>query len=168
MENINKEALEKMVSGFDPDKIPPDLLKQAQKMANSREGKKIIKELNNKGINQESVKKAMSCNNPECQDQSCCKLRKVIIMRQNGVIKLKDIPYSEAAPSFLHATKPMSMHKIINADLQIKVWYDADVKGINKRATNILKQRIAGVVIFYNDHDISIEEFLKLEKATSL
>ena len=120
--------------------IPSDMLAHLKKITNTRAGREMIKEMGEKGINQEMIQKLLEKK----------ETIQVLVMRPNGIVKKRTVTYNDECPSLLHATLPT---KYIKEDYE--VWYDAHVKTINRKATKWLGFNVGGMVIIMgSDLDI--------------
>ena len=144
----------------DVDHIPADLINQARKLANSKAGRDILKELNNSGINKEFIEKAIQSQKAPIGD------KQVLIIRPNGIVKTKKIIMTDGCPSFLHANKPVDIICTkLNMNKTIKIWYDSDIKYVNKRASKYTNITIHGIAIIYSESgDLTVNELLVAEK----
>lgn len=151
-EKMMNDIMENIKNG---DKIPSDLINQARRLANSKKGREILKELNDKGINKDFLDKAMQSQKPIFN-------KNVLIIRPNGIVKLRKINDTNECPSILHANKPINIDcKMEN----VKIWYDSDIKFINKRASKLANVDVHGIAIVYHiENDLSINELITFEK----
>lgn len=114
------------------DQIPSDMIARARKLANTRAGREMIKEMGQKGIDKDMIEKLMQ--EPVPSEQ-------VLVIRPNGMYKLR-----LGDEKLLRATTPTS----INKDTYT-VWYDANNKTINKRASKWLGFNVGGMIVVTGD-----------------
>ena len=116
------------------DQIPSDMIARARKLANTRAGREMIKEMGQKGIDKDMIEKLMQEEKP---------LQQVLVIRPNGMYKLR---FTSDGASLLHATIPTSIQKDTYT-----VWYDGNNKTINKRASKWLGFNVGGMIVVTGD-----------------
>lgn len=137
-EPINEAMIKEMLQNIQNlDQIPSDLMARAKKLTNTRAGREMIKEMSNKGINKEMVEKLMK---EEKQTVN------VLVIRANGIVKSRQIVINDDYPTILHATLPTKYIKN-----NYSIWYDANIKTINKKATKWLGFNVGGMIVIIGD-----------------
>ena len=134
-ENSIKEMLENIQN---LDKIPPDLIARARRLTNTRAGREMIKEMENKGINKEMIEKLMPAKADTID---------VLVMRPNGIVKSRKMQTDASNCSLLHATTPM---KVVKNDYT--VWYDASILTTNKKASQWLGFNVGGMIVIIGEN----------------
>ena len=136
--------------------IPPNLLKQARKFANTKAGREMLKELDDKGINRESIQKTL------LPQKNIGELKSVIIIRPNGCIKTKLIDINDLTdkgPTLLHAVFPVKLIYNSLTKKNLIVWYDNINKYTNKKASKMIGTTVGGLVIIYSpDSNIQLHD----------
>lgn len=132
---------EEMIKNIKNNNIPSDLMARAKKIINTPAGREMIKEMGEKGITKEMIEQLMI---PKVETV------KVLLIRPNGIVKTRMMASTDECPSLLHATTPTKYIKE-----QYTVWYDANIKTINRKASKWLGFNVGGVIIIMgNDLDI--------------
>lgn len=120
--------------------IPSDLIKKAQQLCNTREGKNIIQELKQSGL----LLQQPIDNKPKIEHKNA------IVIGINGQIKTKLINVEQPEYTYVNLT--------IN-NIDIVVLYDHTNKLLNKKASKMLKYNVYGVVMIYGLHeDVKLEQ----------
>lgn len=114
-------------------RVSPDMMLQARRLMNTRAGREMIKEMEEKGIDQNVMQNILKVEETV----------KVLIIRPNGIVKYKNIKNTECP---LNGTTPT---KIIKGNYT--VWYDANIKHVNKKATKWLNMNVGGMIIVMGD-----------------
>lgn len=164
MNEINDNTIKEIAKSINNiDHLPPNIINQARKLANSRKGREVIQELSNKGIDKETVSKLIQEQKPIIPQIN------ILILRHNGILKNKIVDQFENNPPILQGVN--IKHMICNElsigplhDHIITLWYDANNKCKNKRINKIINANIGGIVIITSSKKIFIQDFLIVEK----
>lgn len=156
-------------------KLTPEMMEQAKKLSQGGQADRIIKEMQKRGLNPHQMKaeieqqrKTMKVLNPKNSGPT----KKALIITLNRQVKSRAVPTdcgeAVAAP-ILHCQHPVEIpcsRLALGpwADKSIRVWYDADLKGKNKRASRIVGFPVAGDIIIHAEDDLSEADFNEIEK----
>lgn len=110
--------------------IPSDFIVKARQFMNTKQGKEMIKQLNDQGINPDMLAKLIGRKPNQA----------VVVIRNNGIMKskLSNDNYKE--------TFSTSYVTVID-DILVTAWYDDKNKFLNKKASKILNHDVYGQVI---------------------
>lgn len=156
--------------------MSPDMIEQAKKLAQSGQSERIIKEMQKRGMNPHTMKAEMEAQRKvarNLQTKALGVMKKAIIITLNRQLKSRGIPAGSdetVVRSIIHSQTPVeiSCSRLALGPLAgktIKVWYDATLKGKNKRATKIVGFPVAGdIIIHCEDEDLTEEDFLAVEE----
>lgn len=164
MNEINDNTIKEIAKSINNiDHLPPNIINQARKLANSRKGREVIQELSNKGIDKETVSKMIQEQKPIIPQIN------ILIIRHNGILKNKIVEQFENNPPILQGIniKNMICNELSTGPLHdhiITLWYDANNKCKNKRINKIINTDIGGMVIITSSKKIFIQDFLIVEK----
>jgi hypothetical protein len=164
MNEINDNTIKEIAKSINNiDHLPPNIINQARKLANSRKGREVIQELSNKGIDKETVSKMIQEQKPIIPQIN------ILIIRHNGILKNKIVEQFENNPPILQGIniKNMICNELSIGPLHdhiITLWYDANNKCKNKRINKIINVDIGGMVIITSSKKIFIQDFLIVEK----
>lgn len=153
-----------------------DMMEQARKIAMSGQGEEIIQEMQNRGLDPKAMRSQMLEHQNSLRGISTKSLeltKKVILITVSRKIKVRNIPLnsvSQSAENILHTSEPveLSCSRLARGPLKdaiIKVWYNPNHPGVNRRASKIIGFNIGGeILIVNNEGDISEDQFLTAEK----
>ena len=156
--------------------MSPDMIEQAKKLAQSGQSERISKEMQKRGMNPRTMKSEMEAQRKvarNLQTKALGVMKKAIIITLNRQLKSRAIPAGSdetVVRSIIHSQTPVeiSCSRLALGPLAgktIKVWYDAALKGKNKRATKIVGFPVAGdIIIHCEDEDLTEEDFLSVEE----
>lgn len=122
------------------DNIPPDMINRARRLLDTPKGREMMKNLQN---NQDNIQNMMQ----NLQEKS----KKGILIRPNGIVKLKiinNVPLEGTDVQFV-------IIKLKNQN--ITAWYDANNKNINKNASKLLNIMVGGMVVLCGEDDITLD-----------
>jgi hypothetical protein len=155
--------------------LPPEMMEQAKKLSQGGQADRILREMQKRGMNPHQMKaemeqqqKTMKALNPKKMGPT----KKALIVTLNRQVKSRAIPpdcgESAVAP-ILHCQHPVeiSCSRLALgpwADKTIKVWYDGDLKGKNKRASKIVGFPVAGDIIIHAEDDLLESDLIEVEK----
>ncbi len=135
---MDDETIKEMLKNIQNlDQIPSDMIAKAKKLSNTRAGREMIKEMHDKGINKEMIEKILTKKSETVT---------VLVIRPNGIVKPREITLNEECPSILHAILPTKIVKD-----QYCIWYDANIKTINKKASKWLGVNVGGMIVIMGE-----------------
>ena len=157
-------------------KMTPEMIEQAKKLAQGGQAERIMKEMQKRGMNPHQMKAEMEQQRKALRNlavKSMGPVKKALIITLNRQLKSRTIPTDNvqaSVVSILHCAEPaeVSCSRLalgVWSGKNIKVWYDASLKGKNKRASKLTGFPVAGDILIHSDDgDLSEEEFLEIEK----
>lgn len=156
-------------------KINPDMLEQARKLVSGGQGDQIIREMKKKGLDPVKMRK-------DIQKQQKL-VRKTVNAQQETIqgllitasrqIRVKKIPLKDIKSSVISLIKcpnpvelPCSrLEQGPLANKSIKIWYNPDHAGKNKRASKIIGFPMGGEILILSEiGDLSEKDFLEVEE----
>lgn len=158
-------------------KMSPEMMEQARKMASSGQGEQIIREMQKRGLDPQQIRsqfmeqrkilKGMGGNDLSEKSQQ------VIVITHNRQLKVRKLTVSNLKLSIDTILKTsdgveLSCSRLATGPLAgktIKIWYDPNYPGLNKRAKKLLGFPVGGdIIILMSEGDISEKDFLICEK----
>lgn len=155
--------------------MSPDMIEQARKLAQSGQSDRIMKEMQKRGMNPHAMKAEMEALRKvarNLQTKALGIMKKVVIITLNRQLKSRTIPAGSdetVVRSIMHCESPVeiSCSRLALGPLfgkTIRVWYDATLKGKNKRASKIVGFAVAGdIIIHCENEDLTEEDFSAAE-----
>lgn len=157
------------------DKVTPEMMEQARKMAAGGQGQNIMREMQRRGMDPHALR-AQAANQRKALKglggKSSEATKQVILItktRQLRVRKISPNSIQLSAANILHVPNPveLSCSRLAQGPLDgkvIKVWYDPDQRGVNRRARKIVGFPVGGdILIVVNDEDLTEADFLAVE-----
>lgn len=156
--------------------LSPEVMQQARNMAMGAQGQQIRKEMQRRGINPQAMRKQLLEQKRALQGTSAqvsSDATAAIIVttsRQVRTRKLSQASLSLSAAAILHAEAPveLSCSRLAKGPLtgkSIKIWYDPNHPGKNKRTSRIIGFPVGGeMLIVVEGEDLSEKDFLAAEK----
>lgn len=157
-------------------RMTPEMMDQARKLAMGGQGDQIMREMQKRGIDPKAMR-AQMLQQKRALRGLCGKntesTTQVILITMSRQVKVRRIPrdnISVAAGSILKCNSPveLSCSRLAQGPLAgktIKVWYDPEHVGKNRRASKIVGFSIGGeIVIVTQDEDLTESNFLAAER----
>lgn len=156
--------------------LSPEAMQQARNIAMGSQGQQIRKEMQRRGINPQAMRKqllekqrALKGTSAKVSDDA----KSVIVITSSRQIKsrkLSPASLSFSAASILRAEAPveLSCSRLAKGPLagkSIKIWYDPNQQGKNRRATKIIGFPVGGdMLVLVDGEDLSEKDFIAAEK----
>lgn len=171
----NPEEVSKMMEDS-MSRMTPDMMDQARKLAMGGQGDQIMREMQKRGIDPKAMREQMK------EQQRALRglggkhgdaTTQVILITTSRQAKVRKIPrgnITAAVGSILKCPSPveLSCSRLAQGPLSgktIKVWYDPEHAGKNRRASKIVGFSIGGeIVVVVDDEDLSEANFTAAEK----
>lgn len=155
--------------------VTPEMMEEARKIATGSQGQNILKIMQRRGVDPNSMKAQA------LQQQRTLKglvsktgiTKKCILITGNRQLKIRNIPIGSEQISAINIVKSnnpveLSCSRLATGSLEgktIKLWYDPELKGKNRRLTRIAGFPIAGSgLIIMKDGDLDEKDFISAEK----
>jgi hypothetical protein len=171
----NPDEIAKMM-GSQLKNAPPEVMEQARKLAMGGQGEHIMKEMKKKGMDPLAMraqikqhKKAAKGSTPAVTEPTLAAIH-INVGRKAKVVNVSRVSVGSSVASILHVPKPveMSCSRLACgplADKVIKVWYNPDTTGKNRRTSKIVGFPIGSdVVIVAVDDNLTIAELERVEQ----
>lgn len=171
-EEVNKAMEESM------NQMTPEMMEHARKLAMGGQGNQIIREMKKRGIDINAMKNQVteqrklmkSLNNSNKKSTS---LKQVILITSSRQVRSRKISsenINDSVKSILKCVNPVELScsrlshgPLINKTL--KVWYNPENMGKNKRASRIVGFPVGGeIVIVMEEGDLNETDLLSVEK----
>lgn len=171
--NNNPDEAQKMMAES-LSKITPDMMEKARKLAMGSQGENVRKEMQKRGVNPHELK-AQFLQQQRLMRQaskSNSKEKKVVFVTKSRTVKTRTIP-EDSIESYISKILKVSTPIQLScsrlalgplAGKTIKVWYDPEAKGKNRRSTKILGFPVGSeLVIVMEEGDLTEKDFLTVE-----
>ena len=157
-------------------RMTPDMMEQARKLATGGQGKQIIREMQKRGMDPKAMRAQIQKEKRALRGQGTKPIGEtfqVILITLSRQSKSKSIPRDNinlTIGNILKCPSPveLSCSRLALGPLAgktIKVWYDPERLGKNRRASKILGFPVGGeIVIILEGEDLTEKDFLSAEK----
>jgi hypothetical protein len=159
------------------DMMTPELIEKARKLANGGQGGQILKEMQKRGVDTDTIRDQMADQQKLMREMIANKPHKEVILitasRQLRSKRILSDSIEASAKRFLKAETAVELpcSRLATGTLSgktITVWYDPLQTGKNKRASKIVGFPVGGdILIVMSDGDLNEEQFLEAEKMLS-
>ena len=149
----------------------PDMMEQARKLAMGGQGDKIMKEMKKRGINPKAMKAQVSKQKKVLRALKTPTITKqVVLITTSRQARSRRLPLDNILPSvsnILKCSEPveLSCSRLAQGPLAgktIKVWYNPENIGKNRRATKLVGFPVGGEIIIVMEEGDLTEEILTL------
>ena len=156
--------------------MTPDMMEKAKKLAQSGQADHIIKEMQKRGMSPHAMRADMEQQRKTMRAlevKNTGPTKKVLVITLNRQLKSRSIPVDATLTniaSIIHCPTPVeiSCSRLAFgpwANKTIKVWYDAALKGKNKRSSKVVGFPVAGDILIHCENgDLTEEEFVLIEQ----
>lgn len=170
----NPEEMQKIMAES-MEKISPEMIEQAHKLANSGQGVQILKKMQEKGVSRRSLHVSYKEQKRDLNkklSKSNADTKKGLLITQTRVLKSRYVPCdvtSANAIAILQCSNPiqLSCSRLALGPLSgktIKIWYDPSNTGKNRRTSRILGFPVGGsMLILMDEGDLIAEDFMAAE-----
>ena len=146
------------------DSLGPETIEKFKKIATDKKDE-ILKEMKKQGINPKDIAKQTR----KLASLTKSKTKKAVLVTATRQVKTKEVPVDlteSSAKTVLNLTEVVGVScSRLSSEKTIKIWYDPNNGGKNKRATKIVGFDVGGSLLITDEEgDLTEEDFLELEK----
>lgn len=172
----DREGISKLVEDS-MDKVTPEMIQKANKMAKGGQGQQMVKMMQKKGLEPQAMRdqfiqqqKMMK----KAAEKNLGDTKKVIHITSGKQVKSKNIHVNSVKndiAKIIGCDEPTELpcSRLAKGSLDgktIKLWYDSNRKGKNPRGSRIAGFEIAGeIIIIMDEGNIEQEDFIAVEKS---
>ena len=169
-EEVNKMMEESM------SRMTPEMMEQARKLAMGGQGDQIMKEMKKRGLDPRVLKAQMREQQKALrglENKNIADTKQVVLITTSRQVKTRKLPNDNYLPNIktiLKCNDPveLSCSRLAQGPLSgktIKVWYNPEHTGKNRRATKIVGFPIGGeIIVIVEEDNLTETNFLAAEK----